>query len=258
MSDPSLEILLSDRPHPAVLCLRMNRPARRNALNTDQLQRIAAALAGAAADPACRAVVLTGDTTAFAAGADIDEIAGLDAQSALSDPRLLAWAAIRSFPKPLLAAVEGWCLGGGLELAMACDLMVVGEGAQLGLPEVKLGLMPGAGGTALLPRLVGKAMAMRLALTGLPISAGEAVACGLAAEKVESGAALARCLTLAEAIAANGPQAVALVKRSVHAAFQMPLTEGLAYERSLYATLQTGPEKAEGIAAFKGKRPPVF
>jgi enoyl-CoA hydratase len=250
--------LLVETPSAAVRLLRMNRPERRNALNTRQLQAIATALQEAEADEACRVVVLTGLPTVFAAGADIDEIAALDSQTALTDPRLAAWAVIRSFPKPLIAAVEGWCLGGGLELAMACDLLIAGEGAQFGLPEVKLGLMPGAGGTALLPRLVGKAMAMRLALTGLPISAQQALAGGLAAEVVPDGAALDRCLELAAAMAANGPAALRLVKRSVLAAFQTPLAEGLALERALFATLQTGAEKQEGIAAFREKRPPRF
>lgn len=250
--------LLVETPSAAVRLLRMNRPERRNALNTRQLQAIATALQEAEADETCRVVVLTGLPTVFAAGADIDEIAALDSQTALTDPRLAAWAVIRSFPKPLIAAVEGWCLGGGLELAMACDLLIAGEGAQFGLPEVKLGLMPGAGGTALLPRLVGKAMAMRLALTGLPISAQQALAGGLAAEVVPDGAALDRCLELAAAMAANGPAALRLVKRSVLAAFQTPLAEGLALERALFATLQTGAEKQEGIAAFREKRPPRF
>lgn len=247
-----------EQPQPGILCLRLNRPERRNALNTALLAELAAALKTAEADSAIRAVILTGGESYFAAGADLDEIIDLTPQSALTDPRLLSWAAIRAFPKPLLAAVEGWCLGGGLELALACDLIVAGEGAQLGLPEVKLGLMPGAGGTALLPRMVGKSMAMRLALTGLPIDATQALQAGLVAEVTGPGGAFARVLELAGAIAANGPNAAAAIKRSVLNAFQMPAAESLAYERMLYAGLQGGAEKAEGIAAFKEKRRPAF
>ncbi|MFD2262203.1 enoyl-CoA hydratase-related protein [Lacibacterium aquatile] len=253
-----MALVLVEHPTPAILTLRLNRPERRNALNTALLGELAVALKIAAADETCRAVILTGGDGLFAAGADLDEIIDLTPQSALTDPRLASWAAIRSFPKPLLAAVEGFCLGGGLELALACDLIIVGAGAQLGLPEVKLGLMPGAGGTALLPRMVGKSLAMRLALTGLPIDADQAVAGGLAAEAVDAGGALTRCLELAEAIAANGPVAVSQVKRSILNAFQMPAAEALVQERALYAGLQGGAEKAEGIAAFKGKRRPAF
>lgn len=254
----SEDSLIVDRARGAVWVLTLNRPERRNALNTALLQRLAEVLSEADRDAGCRAVVITGDAKAFAAGADVDEIAEAGPQQALTDPRVAAWAAIRACRTPVIAAVEGYCLGGGLELALACDIIIAAEGAKLGLPEVKIGLMPGAGGTQVLPRMVGKSLAMKLALSGEFISGREAQAAGLAAEAVPDGQALARALALAEVIAANAPFAVESAKQSILSAFRTPLDEGLRTERALFAVLQATADKNEGIRALKEKRKPNF
>src|SRR5262245_57706571 len=207
--------LLVDRSGGAVWLLTLNRPAARNALNTPLLAALAGALAEAEADAALRCVVLTGGPDCFAAGADIGELAEKDGIGALSDPRAAHWSAVRRFPKPLIAAVNGWCLGGGNELVLACDIVIAGEGASFGQPEVNLGVLPGAGGTQLLPRFLGKSVTMKLVLGGAPIAAAEALACGLVAEVVPAADTIARALDLAGRIATKPPLAVRLAKEAV-------------------------------------------
>lgn len=177
-----------------VLLLRLNRAEKRNALSTPLLRELGRSLAEAATDDAIRCVVLTGSDKVFAAGADLTEIAAKDVAGALADPRPGIWSGIRFFPKPLLAAVEGWCLGAGNELLMCCDLAIAGASARFGQPETNLGIMPGAGGTATLPRLVGRSAAMKMVLLGEPIDASTALALGLVAEVVDQGGAVARSL----------------------------------------------------------------
>lgn len=254
-SAPDLHV---SRDAPGVAVIAIDRPAKRNALDTPLLQRMGERLAELDRDDGIAAVVIAGTDSLFAAGADIGEIGEATPQSALEDPRVAAWANIRDVRKPLIAAVEGYCLGAGLELALSADIVIAGEGASFGLPEVKLGIMPGAGGTQLLPRYVGKSLAMKLALSGEFIDGTEAVRAGLAAETTADGEARTRATKLAERIARNAPYAVQLAKRSVLSAFSLPVDEGLRHERSLFSVLQSTADKREGVSAFQEKRKPNF
>ncbi|VVT10550.1 enoyl-CoA hydratase-related protein [Erythrobacter sp. EC-HK427] len=252
------EILLSEKRSDMVLLLRLNRPEKSNALATDLLAEIADALDAVAGDPEVRAAVITGSDKVFAAGADINELAQRDTDGALADPRPGLWARIRAFPKPLIAAVEGWSLGAGNELVMCCDLAVSGEKGKFGQPETNLGIIPGAGGTATLPRLVGRTRAMKMVLLGEPISAQEALAAGLICEVVEAGKALETALALAARIAARAPVAMQQGKAMVRAAFETPQTAHLAMERQAFSALFGTADKKEGVAAFLEKRDPEW
>lgn len=238
--------------------VRLNRPEKRNALATDLLGRIADALDQAATDPAVRVVVLTGSDRIFAAGADINELAERDTAGALSDLRPAIWARIRGFPKPLIAAVEGWSLGAGNELVMCCDLVVAGQGARFGQPETNLGIIPGAGGTAILPRLVGRSRAMKMVLLGDPLTAAEARDAGLVAEVTEDGEALATALQLAERIAGRAPIAMQQGKAMVRASFETHQAAHLVMERQAFSALFGTADKREGTTAFFEKRDPVW
>ena len=249
-------MLLIDAAAEGVTLIRLNRPDRRNALATPLLQEIAAALTVAANEPAIRAVLITGSDTVFAAGADINEVAAAGSDDPIESPRFLAWRAIRVFPKPLLAAVEGWCLGAGLELAMCCDIVVAGETARFGQPETNLGIIPGAGGTATLTRLVGRALATRMVLTGEPIDARHALASGLISEVAPAGEALAQAAVLAGKIADRAPLAMRQAKASLREAAELAERDHILAERRRFVSLLGSADKAEGIAAFKEKRAP--
>ena len=233
--------------------LTLNRPEARNALNTALLGRIAEALAGFAADAAIRAVVLTGASGHFAAGADIGEIEHKTSTEGAADPRKAHWAAIRAFPKPIIAAVEGFALGGGFELALMADLIVLGPTAKLGLPETNLGLIPGAGGGQRLLALTGRARATRMVLTGEIIDADTAVAWGIAAYKAES--ALADAEALATRLALRAPLALMAAKRAMVAS---EAALALQTERDAFEALLDTADKAEGIRAFREKRKPDY
>lgn len=250
--------LLSDRPGPGILLLRLNRPERRNALATPLLQAVADALDRAGGDPDVRVVVVTGGERVFAAGADIDELAASTSCDPIASPRFDAWRRIRSFPKPLLAAVDGWCLGAGAELMMCCDIVVAGVSARFGQPETNLGIIPGAGGTATLTRLVGRALAMRMVLTGAPIDAHEACRSGLISEVTADGDTLARTLDLAALIAARSPTALREAKASIRDYSELTEDEHLLHERRRFVSLLDSSDKSEGIAAFREKRPAVW
>jgi enoyl-CoA hydratase len=250
--------LVIERPGPGVLLLRLNRPAKRNALATPLLQDIATTLQLADCDAEVRVAIVTGSENVFAAGADIDELAAATASDPVENERFKAWAAIRSFAKPLIAAVEGWCLGAGAELMMCADIVVAGEDARIGLPETNLGIMPGAGGTVILPRLVGRALAMRMVLTGEPIGAAQARNAGLIAELAPAGEALQAALDLASALAARAPLALAAAKASIRDAGQLSLSDHLRAERELFVRLLGTEDKAEGLSAFREKRSPVW
>lgn len=250
--------LLCERTGDHLLLLRLNRPERRNALATDLLALIADALDAAAVDPVVRAVVITGSDKVFAAGADIQELATRDTAGALADIRPALWARIRSFSKPFIAAVEGWALGAGNELVMCCDLVVCGEGAKFGQPETNLGIIPGAGGTVTLPRLVGRSRAMAMVLLGEPISAAEAQAAGLVARVVPDGEALVAATALAERIARRAPLAIQQGKAMVRAAFETHHAAHLAMERQAFAALFGSADKREGTSAFFEKRDPIW
>ncbi len=252
------EILLRDRPDESVLMLTLNRPEARNALNAALLAAIAEALAEAAADDGVHAVVLTGGDTVFAAGADIKEMKDLTAVEVLGNRRAEYRAAISRFPKPLIAAVNGYCLGGGNELAMQADVIIAGEGARFGQPEINLGLIAGSGGTQRLTQIVGKPLAMKMVLAGELIDAATALSAGLVAEVVPDDRTIPRALELAERIAAKSPVAVRLAKEAVLLASDAALAGGLTFERKAFALTFATEDRREGIAAFLEKRKPDF
>jgi enoyl-CoA hydratase len=258
MSGDALQDIVVGRPAPGVLQLTLRRPEVRNALRTRTLGEIAGELAAAAADDGVRAVVITGGTEVFAAGADIREMAPLGPVAILTHERQRHWRAIATFPKPIVAAVCGYALGAGCELALCCDIVVAGSNAQFGQPEVNLGLIPGAGGTARLARTCGKALAMQMVLTGKPIAAAAALAAGIAVEVDEPESAIARAIEIAATIATLPPLAVRLAKEAVLRAFEMPLAGALAAERQAFALLASSHDRNEGIAAFLERRSPQF
>lgn len=235
--------------------LTLNRPAQKNALNTALLMSIAQALTSFAADPALRAVVLTGADGNFAAGADIAEIETKTAAEAASDPRKAQWAAIRAFPKPLVAAVDGFALGGGFELALMADLLVLGPTAKVGLPETNLGLIPGAGGGQRLMALAGRARAMRMVLTGEVIDAATAFDWGIATHLAQ-GPALETAEPLAARLADRAPLALMAAKAALLAGEDKALA--LDAERMAFEALLDSDDKTEGIRAFRDRRKPEF
>lgn len=253
---PDAAILLEQRQDNGVLLLTLNRPAQRNALATPLLEAIAAALRTADRDNGIRCVVITGNDKVFAAGADIEELARSDGSEPVEGPRWIAWNAIAAFSKPLIAAVEGWCLGAGSELMLRCDIVVAGRNAKLGQPETNLGIIPGAGGTAILPRKVGMATAMDMVLTGEPITGERAYQLGMVARLVNDGQALASGLELAARLASRAPEALRVAKASILHSSDSALGDHLRVERERFLGLLAGAEKAEGIAAFREKRPP--
>jgi enoyl-CoA hydratase len=248
--------LILDDPAPHVRRLTLNRPDARNALSTALLGEIAQALDAAAADDMIRVAVLTGGAKVFAAGADIKELATRDVPASLLDARVEHWTRIRRFPKPLIAAVNGYALGGGCELAMHADIVVAGEDAKFGQPEINLGILPGAGGTQRLARLAGQQIAMKLVLSGEFLDAKEAKACGLIAEVANEPQA--RALELAAKIAEKAPLAARLAKELILAARDAPLEVGLAFERKSFAALFATADFKEGVGAFLEKRKPSF
>ena len=235
--------------------LTLNRPQVRNALSTPLLARIAGSLNDLAADPVCRAVLIGGADGNFAAGADIGEIELKGSAEAASDPRKSYWAGIGAFPKPLVVAVDGFCLGGGFELALMADCLVVGETARLGLPETNLGIMPGAGGTQRLTALIGRARALRMVLTGEIIDAVTAEAWGIAGWRV-SGSALPEAEALCANLAGRAPLALAAAKQAIRAGDES--ARAFALERANFEALLDSADKREGIAAFREKRKPEF
>lgn len=241
-----------------VVLLTLNRPGARNALSTPLLAALAAYLAQADADPATRAVVLTGGPKLFAAGADITELAAHDPDSIKTDPRRAHWLAVWAFEKPLIGAVNGWCLGGGCELAMSCDILIAGADARFGQPEINLGLIPGSGGTQRLIRAIGKSRAAQMVLAGDFIGAKEAHERGLVSEIAPPELTEERAVAVARAIAAKPPLAAKAAKAALNAAFEGPLTQGLAFERARFVDLFATEDKAEGLAAFLEKRKPRF
>lgn len=252
------DLILIERPYEGVALIRINRPDRMNALNEATLKAIADALTDLAADNEVRAVVLTGDQRAFAAGADVTEMQGKTAVDMLDSPRPAYWNTFKDFPKPLIAAVSGWCLGGGNELAMSCDMIIASETAKFGQPEVGLAIMPGAGGTQRLTRAVGKVVAMEMVLTGRFLSAYEARDLSLINRVVPIEAYLDEALTLAQKVASQPPLAVRLAKEALLRSFELPLDEALDSERRSYYFLYDSEDKVEGIAAFLEKRPPQW
>jgi enoyl-CoA hydratase len=249
--------ILIDHPAEHVLRITLNRPDARNALRTHLLHELAEAFQQADQEDDVRCVILTGGEKVFAAGADVREIAEKTSTDVLTDKRIAFWQSIRDFRKPLIAAVNGYCLGGGNELAMLCDIIVAGESAQFGQPEIKLGLIPGAGGTQRLTAALGKAKAMKYILTGEFISAGEALSSGLISEVHANPEG--RAIELATMIASKSPIASQQAKEVIRKAVEgQDFENGLAAERYAFGRLFETEDLHEGIAAFLEKRQPEF
>lgn len=250
--------VLLEQHSEAIAIVKLNRPEVRNALNLNIRQELAAAFRTLADDTSLRCVILTGSPKAFAAGADIEDMSRIDAIEMYHRHTERLWAAVGECPVPVIAAVNGFALGGGLELAMHADIIIAGKGAKLGQPEVKVGIMPGAGGTQRLTRAVGKFRAMRMCLTGEIISASEAYEMGLVSQLVEDENVLESALTMAESIAKLPPIAVAQIKEVILAGADAPLSAALLLERKAVQVLFASKDKAEGMAAFLEKRDPHF
>jgi len=252
------DVVLLERPAEGVVLLRINRPEARNALNLEVRKLLARHLADIGEDTTTRAVVLTGNERSFAAGADIKEMADVGTIEALQRGVHKLWRAIAGCPKPVIAAVNGYALGGGCELAMTCDIIVAGESARFGQPEVLIGIIPGGGGTQRLTRAVGKYKAMKYILTGEQIPAKEALEMGLASEVVPDPEVEGRAIDLARQIAVLPPLAVQLAKEAVLAGMEAPLASALALEVKSLQILFSSRDQKEGMRAFIEKRKPKF
>jgi len=242
----------------AVAVVLLNRPRQLNALSDELMDELVARLQALDADDAVRCVVLGGSERAFAAGADIGELARSTPIGLYYQRRVERWDAIRSLWKPLVAAVSGFCLGGGCELAMSCDLIVASETAVFGQPETGLGIIPGAGGTQRLTRVVGKALAMDVIRSGRSVSAREALRAGLVSRVVAREAWLEEAKRVAREIAARGPVATRLAKEAVNRADEGSLSLGLDYERRALYLAFASEDAKEGLTAFVEKRKPDF
>jgi enoyl-CoA hydratase len=259
---PTTRFIRVDAPvegHDGVALATIDRPDARNALSFALLDELAAALEELDRDGRTRAVVLTGSgERAFAAGADIVELADQTPDRLRVERHFEAWDRLWAIGLPLIAAVRGFALGGGCELAMSCDLIVAGDDAQFGQPEIRIGVMPGAGGTQRLTRAIGTARAMELVLTGRTMPATEALAAGLVTSVVPAADTVDAALELADRIAAMPPRAVRAAKRSVLAAAELPLSAGLRAEREAFFDLFATDDQREGMRAFQEKRPPTW
>ncbi|WP_439543717.1 enoyl-CoA hydratase [Hyphomicrobium sp.] len=238
--------------------ITLNRPQQLNALNDQLIGELNAVLDGYEADDGIGAIVLTGSEKAFAAGADIKEMQSKSYIEAYKGDFIASWERITRCRKPVIAAVAGFALGGGCELAMSCDFIIAADTAKFGQPEIKLGIMPGAGGSQRLARAVGKAKAMELCLTGRNMDAAEAERAGLVARVVPAADLLADALKTAETIASMSLTAAMMTKDCVNRAFETTLAEGIRYERRTFHALFATHDQKEGMAAFTEKRRPLF
>nr|WP_315232886.1 enoyl-CoA hydratase-related protein [uncultured Albidiferax sp.] len=252
------KILLEEHPAPGVVLLRLQRPAVLNALNLALRRALAEAFTRLDTDANVRAIILAGSERAFCAGADLHEYVDATPFEIIARQMDKLWGAIGSCRKPVIAAVCGHALGGGCELAMHADILLAGQGARFGQPEVLIGLMPGGGATQRLTRVVGKFRAMQLLLTGAPITAQDALAMGLASEVLPDDQVEARALALAQQLAAGPQQALQFIKEAVLQGMQLPLEQGLQFERKSFQLLFATGDKTEGIRARLDKRAPRF
>jgi enoyl-CoA hydratase len=236
----------------------LNRPQALNALNSTLVRELNAALEALDADRGIGCIVITGSERAFAAGADIKEMSSLTYPDTYLDDFITSWDRVAARRKPIIAAVAGFALGGGCELAMMCDIILAADTAKFGQPEIKLGVIPGAGGTQRLTRAVGKAKAMDLCLTGRMMDAPEAERAGLVARIVPAASLLEEAVKAAETIASMSLPSVMTAKESVNRAYETTLTEGLRFERRVFHALFATEDQKEGMAAFVDKRPPAF
>jgi enoyl-CoA hydratase len=243
----------------AVGVIALNRPEALNALNAQLMDELTAALDAFESDDAIAAIIITGSDRAFAAGADIKEMAQRSYADVLREDFITRnWERAARCRKPLIAAVRGVALGGGCELAMMCDLIIAADTARFGQPEIRLGVMPGAGGTQRLTRAIGKAKAMDLCLTGRMMDAAEAERCGLVARIAPADKVMDEAMNAARAIAGFSMPALMLCKEAVNRAFETPLSEGVRFERRVFHSLFAMDDQKEGMAAFTEKRPAKF
>jgi len=243
---------------PPIATLTLNRPKVLNALSPELIRELTTALAELDADENVRAVVLTGGPKVFAAGADIGDMADRGAVDQLRRDQTGRWAPLAGFSKPLIAAVNGYALGGGCEVALMCDLILAGETARFGQPEINLGIIPGAGGTQRWPRSIGKYVAMEVMLTGAPVTAQRAYELGVVNKVVPAEMTVGLAQRMARQIAEKPPLAARMAKEAVLKAFDSPLTEGLASERKSFYFLFATEDQKEGMHAFLEKRKGVF
>jgi enoyl-CoA hydratase len=249
-------IIVEQNLRPMVSLIRLNRPKELNALNLELMDELVDAFGLLDADENTRCIVITGNERAFAAGADIKQMAGRTAVDMHKIDQFSKWDRIKKTKTPIIAAVSGFALGGGCELTMLCDMIVASDTAKFGQPEIKLGVMPGAGGTQRLTRAIGKARAMEIVLTGKFISAEEAYAAGLINRVVPVELYLDEALALATDVAAQSPIAAQLAKEAVLKSFDTTLDDGLLFERKNFYLLFSTEDQKEGMAAFVEKRPP--
>lgn len=254
MSEPLVNVEILGR----VAVIRLNRPQALNALNSALMTELAAAIEAFEVDTGIGCVVITGSERAFAAGADIKEMANKSYIDAFMGDFAATWERLAAARKPVIAAVAGFALGGGCELAMQCDVIIAADNAKFGQPEINLGIIPGIGGTQRLVRAVGKAKAMDLILTGRMMDAAEAERCGLVARVVPLAELMQEAVKTAETIAAKSLPSVMMAKEAVNRAFEVSLAEGIAFERRVFHSLFATEDQKEGMAAFVEKRPPRF
>jgi enoyl-CoA hydratase len=258
MSSTEYANILLERRGPVGI-VTLNRPQALNALNAALIADLGAALDELEADPAIAAIVLTGSEKAFAAGADIKEMADKTYIEAYSEDFITrGWERVAQCRKPVIAAVAGFALGGGCEVAMMCDIVIAAENARFGQPEINLGTMPGAGGTQRMPRFIGKAKAMDLCLTGRMMDAVEAERLGLVSRIVPADKLIAEAVAVAERISELSQPIAMMVKESVNRAFETTLAEGVRFERRLFHSTFATEDQKEGMAAFIAKKKPVF
>jgi enoyl-CoA hydratase len=252
------ETIIADCKGPVGL-ITLNRPKAMNALSQQMIAEIARALDAFQADDEIGAIVITGSDKAFAAGADIKEMATKTfASTYLEDFITNGWEAVTKVRKPVIAAVAGYCLGYGCEMAMMCDILLAADTAKFGQPEITIGVIPGAGGTQRLPRAVGKAKAMEMVLTGRMMDAAEAERCGLVSRVLPAADLLAEAIKVADRIASMGRAAVYAAKEAVDVAYESGLAEGVRFERRMFHALFSTEDQKEGMAAFMEKRQPAF
>ncbi len=244
--------------HGKVGVVRLNRPQALNALNPALIAELTVAVDGFEADPSIGCILVIGSDKAFAAGADIKEMAGKSYMDAFYGDFAGGWDRIARARKPVIAAVAGFALGGGCEIAMMCDLIIAADNAKFGQPEIKLGVIPGIGGTQRLTRAVGKAKAMDLCLTGRMMDAAEAERCGLVARVVPLASLMDEAMKAAATIASMSLPSLMIAKESINRAFETSLAEGVRFERRVFHSLFATEDQKEGMAAFVEKRPPSF
>ncbi|MFN8494805.1 MAG: enoyl-CoA hydratase-related protein [Caldilineaceae bacterium] len=250
--------IIVERPVERVGLVRLNRPQALNALRGQLMEELVNALQSFDRDPAIGAIVITGNEKAFSAGADITEMANAAVTDMLNRGMIERWRALRAIRKPIIAAVSGHCLGGGCELAMACDMIVASETAKFGQPEINIGVIPGAGGTQRLTKAVGKSLAMEVVLNDRRLTAEEALRYGLASRVAPVDKYLEEALTLAGQIAARAPLGVQMGKEAINKSFEMGLADGMSYEEKLFYILFASEDQKEGMRAFVEKRKPSW